>query len=539
MNSTNRPVDILLNIESPSINLAKRRNSAALNNQGSELSALNRKGNSFEEVYRQQRREDAEVRQPSQQKRSADTAARPEHRSNQAQQNTPVKQAKAADKSADNGKPLPQASDNHGQKVSAVAKGETTEEAAEHGQKQTEGMADDANVATTIKVSDLASSSDDASFAVGQQEGELTADLKETPAEETDSVSDAQAADVIDGLPVDSEQLAKEAVLAENDSQEAAESQTAATEQALTEEQALPDEESAVLQTRQSDSEQKVTAKNAENEVSARSAQPSTAAAEAAREFKQYRTAGVADNTVAGDINTPTAAKAAASNSDMTGQPSQDRLAQLTAAMDFKALREQLAAGTVKVDGSTTAAKAAGVGDAINAAESAADRLPRLNSLSQASQALTPAKAGIVSASVQTPVGSPEWGQAMSQRIMWLANRGISAAELQLNPRDLGPVDVRISVSGEQATVQFSSQQAGVREALESSVVRLREMMESGGLNLADVDVSDQSHSEHAQADAGDGSARNSTGETDDLAGAPEAGLVQQIESDGLVDFYA
>ncbi|EGG98400.1 hypothetical protein imdm_56 [gamma proteobacterium IMCC2047] len=215
MNSTNRPVDILLNIESPSINLAKRRNSAALNNQGSELSALNRKGNSFEEVYRQQRREDAEVRQPSQQKRSTDTAARPEHRSNQAQQNPPEKQAKAADKSADNGKPLPQASDNHGQKVSAVAKGETTEEAAEYGQKQAEGVADDADVATTIKVSELASSSDDAPFAVGQQEGELTADLKETPAEETDSVSGAQTADVIDGLPVDSEQLAKEAVLAE------------------------------------------------------------------------------------------------------------------------------------------------------------------------------------------------------------------------------------------------------------------------------------------------------------------------------------
>jgi len=78
-----------------------------------------------------------------------------------------------------------------------------------------------------------------------------------------------------------------------------------------------------------------------------------------------------------------------------------------------------------------------------------------------------------------------------------------------------------------------------VREALESSVVRLREMMESSGLDLADVNVSDQSQSEQAQADARDASGGSETGGKDDLEGGAESVVTQTIESDGLVDFYA
>jgi len=176
--------------------------------------------------------------------------------------------------------------------------------------------------------------------------------------------------------------------------------------------------------------------------------------------------------------------------------------------------------------------------DASTSTDTFTDRLPRLNALSQAAQTLGAARPGTVTASVQTPVNSPDWGQAMSQRIMWLVNRGISAAELQLNPSGLGPVDVRINVNGEQTTVQFISPQPAVREALESSVVKLREMMESSGLDLVDVNVSDQSHSEQAQSDSR-GSSGSASGDNNHIEGGAEAQVAQRIESDGLVDFYA
>ena len=105
--------------------------------------------------------------------------------------------------------------------------------------------------------------------------------------------------------------------------------------------------------------------------------------------------------------------------------------------------------------------------------------------------------------------------------------------------RELGPVDVRINVNGEQANIQFTSQHAAVREALESSVGRLREMLESSGLNLADVGVSDQSHSEQAQADAREAGGAGQGSDVEEQDNAAEAQTVQRIESDSLVDFYA
>lgn len=551
MNPTNRPVDFLLNIESPSINLAQRRNSGASNNQSSELSALNRKENSFEDVYRQQRREDGDVRQPAQQKRSSEQPVRADHRSSQAQQSAPVKQAKADNKHTEDGKPLPQASaENHAQEVSTVVRGSDAERAADDGQTQSLVMVDDVEVAVSFDVSELtpvASDVDDiAATVAAQQSGELAADTEQSASQGIENNLDVGlAADPIEEFNVYSEQQAEvvelDVKLAENIAPAPArEEQVTDAEQALNQEQALPDEEAVILQARQAETvQQQGAAKTAEVDPAARAAQVSTAAADVAREFKQNRLGEAIENSVKGDINTATASKTSASGNESAGQPTQDRLAQLTAAMDFKVLREQLAAGTVKVDGALAGAAKGVTLDATSAADGAADRQPRLNSLTQAAQALTQAKPGVVSASVQPPVGSPEWGQAMSQRIMWLANRGISAAELQLNPRDLGPVDVRINVNGEQTTVQFSSPNVAVREALESSVVRLREMMESSGLNLADVDVSDQSQSEQAQADARDESARDSAGENDDLDSAAETVATQRIESDGLVDFYA
>ena len=51
---------------------------------------------------------------------------------------------------------------------------------------------------------------------------------------------------------------------------------------------------------------------------------------------------------------------------------------------------------------------------------------------------------------------------------------------------------VKINVEGDQASVVFSSPNVGVREALEQQSFRLKEMMEENGVDLVDVDVSDQ-----------------------------------------------
>jgi len=525
MNATNRPVDVLLNIESPSINLAQRRDTGQSSSQSSELSALNRKENSFEDVYRQQRRDDNEVRQPAQQKRSAEQSSHHENRSTQAQQNGQVKQSRAETTVSSDGKALPHsAPSNHGQDDVSVVARKVAETTTGEEQVSDLELAQEVEVTVEVDGSELAVDDDSNEIVVSSaQQGDES--LAEDSADFVPEV--IVEVDVGSGTEADVK-LVENVNAAQVDAEQQSDSQ-----------QGLSTEETVVLQSQQAETvKQQAASQTSDVDVKARAAQASAVAAEVSREFKQSRLNETIEGATKGEVNTATQTKTTGAGGEQTGQQvPQDRLAQLTAATDFKVLREQLAAGTVKLDAGVAISAKGASADALSAADSAGDRQPRLNALTQASQAL--AKPGIVSASVQPPVGSPEWGQAMSQRIMWLANRGISSAELQLNPRDMGPVDVRINVSGEQTTVQFSSQNAAVREALESSVVRLREMMESSGLDLADVDVSDQSQSEQAQADGDDTSGRTAAGEKDELDGVAESAVTARIETDGLVDFYA
>lgn len=107
---------------------------------------------------------------------------------------------------------------------------------------------------------------------------------------------------------------------------------------------------------------------------------------------------------------------------------------------------------------------------------------------------------------ISVPVGKPGWSETVMQRVMWMSSQNISKAEIALDPPELGPMNVKISSSGDQTSVVFTSSHGAVRDALDQGLHRLREMMESQGVNLSDVDVSDQSASqERQQAEAGSG----------------------------------
>lgn len=114
--------------------------------------------------------------------------------------------------------------------------------------------------------------------------------------------------------------------------------------------------------------------------------------------------------------------------------------------------------------------------------------------------ALSPAVRGFtVQTAVSPMVGNEDWGKAVGQKVLWLARQNISFAQLRLDPPDLGPMQVRIHMQNDQAQVSFISQQPMVREALEQSLLRLREMFEEQGIDLGNVNVSDNSHESNAE----------------------------------------
>jgi flagellar hook-length control protein FliK len=115
---------------------------------------------------------------------------------------------------------------------------------------------------------------------------------------------------------------------------------------------------------------------------------------------------------------------------------------------------------------------------------------------------LTTAASG---AKPQLAVGMPfqqaQWGEAVAERVMWMSSQGLQEAEIYLNPADLGPMQVKVSIVADQAHVSFLVSNASVREALDQNAIRLREMFNGEGLNLVDVDVSDQSQHQASSSD--------------------------------------
>ncbi len=101
---------------------------------------------------------------------------------------------------------------------------------------------------------------------------------------------------------------------------------------------------------------------------------------------------------------------------------------------------------------------------------------------------------------LNVPSQHPGWNQAVGDRLQWMVGHHIQSADIRLDPPELGRLDVHIQLHKDHASVVFTAPNQQVRDALESAVPRLREMMGNIGLSLGDVNVSQHSFSQGQQA---------------------------------------
>ena len=87
------------------------------------------------------------------------------------------------------------------------------------------------------------------------------------------------------------------------------------------------------------------------------------------------------------------------------------------------------------------------------------------------------------------PVGSSAWDQALGQKIVWMVGGSQQSASLTLNPPDLGPLQVVLHVTNEQANATFIAAQPEVRQAIEAALPKLRDMMNEAGIQLGQTSV--------------------------------------------------
>lgn len=145
--------------------------------------------------------------------------------------------------------------------------------------------------------------------------------------------------------------------------------------------------------------------------------------------------------------------------------------------------------------------------------------------------------------SIPIPVADKGWDNAFAQRVVWVANNHQQSAQLHVTPPNLGPVEIRISMNGEQTSAMFISPHASVREAIESALPRLREMFSDSGLTLGNVNVTSQHQQQQQAQQQRQGRAQprfDSQGVEIPAIGATSAGVASvRMGREGLVDIFA
>ena len=89
---------------------------------------------------------------------------------------------------------------------------------------------------------------------------------------------------------------------------------------------------------------------------------------------------------------------------------------------------------------------------------------------------------------LSTPVTSPQFADELADKVRMFVSKvqddGPMTAELHLNPAEMGPINVRIAVDGQNAQVDFAAAAQETRKAIEASLAQLSSALDEVGLSL-------------------------------------------------------
>ncbi|MGI0115257.1 flagellar hook-length control protein FliK [Zooshikella sp. RANM57] len=214
---------------------------------------------------------------------------------------------------------------------------------------------------------------------------------------------------------------------------------------------------------------------------------------------------------------------------------------------DFSQLLQGLSAGVMPKDVDISGLGATNVDtnlQAVNQQNTVSSLVDRAGSLMTATPHANAANQDMLLSTLVAPtLRAPEWGQAFREQVSWLTGQGVQLAHLQLDPPDLGPVEVKVNIHHDQANISFTSHHAPVRDAIEQQIARLREQLMQQGFTDVNVDVSGHDRQEHQGAM--DHNGRDVESDWTNVSAAEEGVEVQAVVQPiiggrvGGVDFYA
>ncbi|MFO1413504.1 MAG: flagellar hook-length control protein FliK [Burkholderiales bacterium] len=103
-----------------------------------------------------------------------------------------------------------------------------------------------------------------------------------------------------------------------------------------------------------------------------------------------------------------------------------------------------------------------------------------------------------VTIAIERPVASAGWAQDVSGALAQAITVRHSTAQLHLRPENMGPVDVVIRMAGSEANIQLVVPHAATREALESALPMLRDLLGDQGIALGQAAIESRAQQQDA-----------------------------------------
>ena len=142
---------------------------------------------------------------------------------------------------------------------------------------------------------------------------------------------------------------------------------------------------------------------------------------------------------------------------------------------------------------------------------------------------------------MQSSVGTPAFGQELSQQVTWLGGQDVKEARIRLHPEDLGELDVKVSVKQDHVDVAFIAQHPQAVHAVQQTLTQLDSMLAHHGLTLGQAQVGQGHSGQGSSAQSGRSSGSSAGGESGLAEGVGEVvSAVTPIgKVMGLVDMFA
>ncbi len=137
-----------------------------------------------------------------------------------------------------------------------------------------------------------------------------------------------------------------------------------------------------------------------------------------------------------------------------------------------------------------------------------------------------------------------DFSDAVKDKVMLMISQKLQQFDITLDPPELGNMQVRVNMQGEQATVNFVVQNQQAKEAFEQNMHKLKDLLAEQGVDVGDTNVEQQSQQSDDDAydeENADNNSLNSMANSADATDVVEHNLSARMINSAAtaIDYYA